>query len=302
MAPRKSELASLRAQVLKRQRDVGRKVSRLGRQGVDVGGTNFDPRRAPENVNRYSERQLRAQLGRLDRFMDRKTQFVGDAKRRPIPRAEWEPFARVQNQYRKFVAARDAGIKDARLPWGETVADRQETLTDRSRRRNTRKNNPSARRTHDFIERKPEHIADRNALKTLTRDLKKRMTPKWDREQREKNRDELRQIFEGFNGSKDFDLERDIAALSNRQFDLLWGDTPFATAASLIYEQIQKMLAGKDAASAQEIIDANAAEAKRLVEWVKNQPADEPETKGSTKGKGKDRNGKGYRGKGRKTK
>jgi hypothetical protein len=256
------ELEQLRALARKRHQAATRKVKRLSNvRDVDIAGSRFDPRRDLAGLKRYNTAQVMAYIRKLDSFLDRSNQFVGDAKRRPIPIKEWQQYQRIQNQYNQGASAVFDDIKNIRLPSGMTVGQREATL----KSDHPLAGNPSVSKPHAPVVKQPFNIASRDKLKDLIKDLKHKMSASYDKRQLEQDRSELRQIMAVV---KDPKLEAKISSLSARQFNVLWNYTNFVTAASFMYEMLRdKMTTGEEPWQA-ERIRAKFEQAIELVDFA----------------------------------
>ena len=160
-------IAALRATAAAKRKAATRKIARLRRAGVDLAGTEFDPRVAVDRFKKYNTKQLNASIAKMEAFISRTTQFVGDAKGRPIPRHEFNNYKRnIEKQYNAMIDRKRAKVQNLVLPNGVTVGERNKRLKE------------IRRMTTDFdnIERSPADFVSRSALKTVSDSLKKQMT------------------------------------------------------------------------------------------------------------------------------
>jgi hypothetical protein len=257
------ELEQLRALARKRHKAATRKISRLNHaKDVEISGSKFDPRRDLAGLKRYNKAQIMKYIQRLDSFLERGNQFVGDAQKRPIPAKEWQQYKQTERRYNAGVTDLYSDIKNVRLPDGRTIDERQRTI----KADHPLAGNPSVKVPHSPVVREPWNIASPDKLKGLIKDLKYKMTPAYDKKQLAQDREELKKIMAVI---KDPELEATINSLSAKQFNVLWNYTTFATAASLMYEIIQAQLTKHDQAwHAKEIRDS-FEEATNLVGWAK---------------------------------
>ena len=96
-----------------RQSLVNRKIKRLESRGVKIDGSEFDPRK---DMSKMNSRQLAAYSQQLERFTDRKNQFVGTRKGAPVPVSEWRAYKRAETSYNKATQRAYDKIKDTQLP------------------------------------------------------------------------------------------------------------------------------------------------------------------------------------------
>jgi hypothetical protein len=126
--------------------------------------------------------------------------------------------------------------------------------------------NPAVNDPYDPRERESTDIASRKALKTLTRDEKRKAQPGWDNKELKRQIGEYGRIVEA---AGDAAGALSIKELTPGQFKALWNATSFATEVSTRYEIHQLMTAGKDKPSHAKLLDDAFANAKRLVDWAK---------------------------------
>lgn len=254
------------AQALKMSRGATRKISRLkSKVDVYVAGTEYDPRKSPKQLRRYTTAQLEAYNRRVAQFNDRGTQFVPDAKHRPIPAAEFKDYKTAELARRKHVLDQYNKVKDIPLPGGhETIGQRRDKM--RSDRKMA--GNPSVNDPYSPPVRSSKNIADRAALKALTRDEKKKSKKGWDDKELKRQIGEFDRMLATIG---DADLAAKVSKLTAGQFRSLWNDTNFATAVSqeyFIYKQ--GLVDENDKPWYQQLIHDSFQDAHRLADWAKN--------------------------------
>ena len=84
------------------------------RYGVDVAGSEFDPR-VKKDISRMNSKQIDAALRRINKFTDRKTSFVPDMNGKPIPERAWNAYKTVEARYNKQVKTAFDKVKHVRL-------------------------------------------------------------------------------------------------------------------------------------------------------------------------------------------
>lgn len=226
-----SQLDLLRAEVRRAHRNATNKVSRLRGQGVEVGGTNVDPRRNLKNVNRYTERQLRTYLRELDSFRDRGTSFRAGARGSTISGAKWREYQALERQYNKIAERSQEAVSQIRLTThGMTIGERDAML------RNTSPAAKGQRRPLDPIRRNVRGIESDRALDKLIGDMRKRLSPSYEKTQVNRQRRIARQMTQDTGTAR---FRKGINRLSNKQFNILWNYTNFANLLSQWYETRQ---------------------------------------------------------------
>lgn len=245
----------LHADIARLRKAVTRKVSRLKhRHDVEVSGTSFDPRRPPQAHREYSSKDLRAYRNELAAFVDRGNQFVGDAKRKPIPRGEWQVYKTLESQFRGIVGDYYSRISDLPLRVDkngkvlQTIGDRMTEMQPKGRRMGGSAGNPM----YEVSDKSPHSVTSRGSLKTLIESMQKKVQPGWIEEHNQKNMESFLKMMELVNEPGLVDR---VKELNNEQFATLWDYSEFATAVSIPYENAQKMLA-----SDQQAFRSDAAE------------------------------------------
>ena len=259
------ELADKRAQALHLTKRATHKISRLKTKvDVIVAGSEFDPRKPPKLVARYTTKQLEAYINRVAQFNNRATQFVPDAHRRPIPAAEFKELHVAELAHQKRAHQELNKVKDIKLPGRpETVGQRRAQMVENRRRM---AGNPSVNDPYDPPVRDSKQIANRKALKKLTQDAKKKAQKGWDDKELKRQIGEFQQIIDRVGDAGGM---FSIKELTPGQFKALWNSTPFADAMATRYEVAQLMIAGKDKPSHQRIEENAFSDAKRLIDWAK---------------------------------
>jgi len=252
------------AQATNLQRGATRKISRLKTKvDVVVAGTEYDVRKPPRTIKRLTTRQLEVHISRLQQFNSRSTQFVPDAHRRPIPAAEFKEYKTAEKMAVKNAQDVYNSIKDIMGSSGtETLGQRREKMrSDRKLAGNPTVQDPYSPRVRD-----PKNIANRQALKKLTKDEKRRSERGW--EDRELNR-QIGEFGQMISRIADPDMESAVRALTPGQFRVLWNDTNFPTALGQKYEIKQLLVAGKDKPWFAEVLDNAFADIWKEINWAK---------------------------------
>jgi len=261
----KQDIESLRAQARARHKAATRKVSRLRTQkGVELTGTKIDPRRDPHLLKRYTTRQLKAYIAQLDSFVDRKTQFVGDARKRPLNPATWGEYAQLEKQYNAKVRAEFDRIAGLKLPHGDqTIGERMAMMTPTHRAAY----DPAVNAPYSPPTRKPKNMASDRALRRLTADMRDRLSPSRQRRDTARDRDAFGKMAELINQP---DLVKAVKGLSDAQFRVMWNYTGFATDISLSYEASKSMLTEKERPWHSEAMAIAVKDAHALIKWAKS--------------------------------
>jgi len=270
MAQNRSQLDEKREQALYLTRRANHKISRLRtKRDVEVAGSMYDPRKPARNIKRYTEKQLDAYIARNTQFLDRGTQFVGDAHKRPIPAGEFRELHVAELARRKHAQDIYDRHKNIRLPGRdgkpgtETIGERR----DKMRADRKMAGNPSVNDPYDTPVREPKNIANRKALKKLTREAKKKAQSGWDDKELKRQIGEFSKMVSRIG---DADLAASVKALTPGQFRTLWNDTNFATAVSSQYEIVRTdLISEEDKPWHIQIIHDAFTDARRLVDWAR---------------------------------
>jgi len=259
MASQNNEsLSERRARVAKLQANAARKIARNARKGVQLEGTQHDPRTG-KDIDRMRSRDLDALERRLQKFNSRSTQFEAGVRGAPLPRAKWLEYKKSETAVREKFSNELGKVADVKLPGpgDETIGIRQDKMRT--------KHPTAANMAYVPPERKPFNVKDLDALNKLTKSNKKRMTAKWAREEHKRAQKELQQMVAVF---EDDELSDMVKGMTKGQFNILWNFSTFADSMSITYHHYQKKFTPKQKMP-QELIDNELAQAKTLINWVK---------------------------------
>lgn len=258
---RNSELEAHRALVRKRVQDVNRKIRRLEKEGVNLAGTEFDPRRPQAPIHKYNTSQLVAYKRKLDNFQSRKTQFVGDTHARPIPIAEWRGYLRPQRAATKFAQRIQETLNSIFVePTGLTIGQREAAMRDTlfPRTANSASNNPL-----QVIQRIPKQIESRKALERLTKDMQRKVGQASIDEFVKRSRVEARSLMKYRVG-----LAERFDQLTDKQFHIIWAYSGVAMELSQDYENIMNARNGDEKRPDKETYDSNNESINQLLDWA----------------------------------
>ena len=274
MRKKDAELQALRIELLKRQRAAGDKISKNRRQrGVEIAGTEFDPRVSRETVSRMTKASLQKRLDIVNKFVHRSNQFVAGAQGAPLPRAQYNEAKRLVERAQ---AKRDDWHKatgNLILPGGrETVGQRRAKMGGKHRKGGGMANAPEMLPTN-FDDMK---FVSAKGLKTFMSNIKRANQTGHKLGSVNKWREQFAQMTDVIGGQRGEALRAKALSLTDKQFALLWHDTAFSTAVSIEYEMaLQSLKVGKDgqqiSAVKSQILDESAKKADELVKWAKTQ-------------------------------
>lgn len=264
MATNTGRLKALRAQALHAERNAGKKISRNRGKSIELGGSEYDPRTGAGNINNMGIRGLTSHLKHLAVFNSRATQFVAGAKGAIIPKAMFDKYKTAENAYNARANEENASFNDIKLPSGTTIGARHAKM----KADHPMMGNPSVNVPNQPIVSSPGDFTSVKAVEKLYKDLKRKMTKKYDREQLKRSKAELQRIMDVL---KQPENDARISKLTNRQFNLLWNHSQFATAASLQYEIIQARARGVNEPWFEQQMQSSFDVASNLIKWASEQ-------------------------------
>ena len=262
--PKNTELERLRAEALAKHKAATRKISRLKTsKGAVISGTQYDPRKSPALLKRYTTPQLKAYLRRLEYFNSRKVQFVGDMRKRPVEQGTWTEYQRAEKKYHDRVRTEFERIKDLKMPVGDqTIGDRMEQITPTQRGAY----NPPVNAPYNPTQRKPRMITSESSMRKLTEDMLRKASPENRAKEIARDRETFTKMAELINEPG---LAQAVNGLTANQFHLLWNYTGFANDWGLSYATMKNRLTERDVGTGHEEMQIALREAHGLIEWAK---------------------------------
>jgi hypothetical protein len=225
-----------RAQVIRLQRNAGKKISRnKSANGTIIAGSEFDPRKALDDISKMRGRDLDAQIRRLTRFNSRDTQFVAGHGGVPLPRTDWRAYEAAQNGLNAKKKREHDSVKDIALPHGdETIGQRTAKMTPD----HAGAGNPAVNPFRPLT-RQPSNITGTAKLKELTKKLRKQQGSKWDAEEYKATQAIYKAMVARIGAPE---LADAIGALSPKKFMLMWHYTKFAEDLSRWYHVVKELV------------------------------------------------------------
>ena len=256
-------LAALRATATAKRASAGAKISRSRKAGVELGGTRFDPRRAPGAIKNYNERQLRSYISELESFNARSNQFVAGAEGAPIRRETWQAYQRMETAVNIKTERNLARIANLKPPHsGMTIGQREATLeADNVAAAGKANNKPLFK-----VNREHVNIAGEDAVKTLTKNLTKKLARNYIGRVINRDRERVDKIFEKMGMH---DIREMLSDLSNDQFNVLWNHTQFASGTGSQYWHYEAK-GTKDKRWHDVNFEGQKQELYDFVKWAKN--------------------------------
>lgn len=272
LTPRQRELAGLRQQARKARQLAMRKENRIKRElGVNTLG-KFQPRiPSLDNIDRYTEKQLRAFIERSEQFRQRNVQFErlgSPEKPEIITRQRWQQFDRQQRQRRQQAQAAFQDIENILIPSkGQTIGQRRKDLTP-----------ARAGQLSDNIgtmakPKRPEQITSLDALEQLEQKIRDYNAGGEHKLVRQKAMSVLDQMDPYFSAYGADDIMDQVRDLTDDQFFALWNISDFANNAASIYENMKNLdddlMSADKATMVRMTVEQDAAEIRGLIEGVK---------------------------------
>lgn len=213
------EVDRLRAEAKRLRRNATAKVGRIRRNyGVDLSGSNNDPRRDNSTIDRMDSRQLKTLIRNTSKFLDRNTGFVAGAKGVVIPINVWRDYKRVETRFNAKADAHRAQFADMVIPGSTmTVQERDEDI--RNRRSKRGMSSDASNRPLERVDRQSTNMRSERAVRKLTRDLERRMNPTFYKKAMSAARKQANTMASGV-GSPE--LKKFVGGLSDEEFDFLW--------------------------------------------------------------------------------
>lgn len=232
-----SEVERLRKEAERLRKNVNAKIARIKRNtGAEVSGSEFDPRRDPDKISRYNQRQVKSAIEDMKQFLNRNTQFSSLANGIPAPRHEANMYVGMAGRYNQVSDAHEADISRYQSGGSDLTIGQANAMLHPTANGGAGKA-PYAKENADL-----SGITSRKSLKVLTLDLKKKLDPKFLKDRIASGRYSATEMFKQLG---DLDYMEKVNALSDYQFDILWhGDTGFAEILGLRYDNEKKRAQG----------------------------------------------------------
>ena len=272
MAKKDAELLALRAQLIQRQRAAANKISKNRRQrGVEIAGTQFDPRVSRETIARLSKASLKKRLSTVDSFVSRSTQFVPGHEGTPLPRNDFNQARALVERAKAKRQSWENQISAITLPnSSETIGQRRAKMRGPHSRGGGAANAPEVLPIN-FDEMR---FTSAEGLKVFMKNISKLNKTGHKPGSVQLWRDQYNQMLGTIGGTRGAQMKAAGDALTDKQFSVLWNDTPFSTAISIEYEQALQAQKpggknGQISAIKSQILDQSIKEATDLVAWAK---------------------------------
>lgn len=283
----KSEIEELRTVARSRHKAVTAKINRIRKSAeVEVGGSKYDPRRDVAKIGRYNTRQLQDYISQLNGFTDRKTQFVPDAHKKPIPRAGvtgWSEYKREERKYNAKVNAAFDKVKHLFNPRSGMTLEARMNKMMASRKQ---AGNRSVNSAYDPPSRNSRTANGEKGLLKMIQEMKTRNERGWMAKNLQRDRDSFRKMLVKMNVENGA-LWKLLDELTPKQFAVVWQYTTLPDALTLNYENYKLLLNDHDAAFNPDQFNDNIEEVGKLLEYGKTLFTDDEPVAPGTKKKSK---------------
>ncbi len=260
-----SDVQRLRDEVKKARQRAGAKISRNRQKGIEIGGTEADPRRNPALHKRYNAVQLRTYLRELNEFNSRNMQFVAGARGAPLERTAWARYKHAESRYNAVGAEHDAQVADIFIPTsGMTIRERQSTIHPTAQ-------GEFANRPYSQVQLRPSQVPNGGALDKLIKEMQRRNSRNYLPGELKKSREQMKDMLNAI-GHTEF-VER-ADGLSENQLDIMWNYTATARLVSLVYEMMK--LRSSDSGGKERwhdrVVEDSENELRELFDFAESQP------------------------------
>lgn len=266
-----SQVDDLRDELIKRQRAATAKISRNKRvKGINLAGTEFDPRIPTAKIKRLTSAQLKTRLQKVNMFLRRDSQFVALNGGKPLSIQRWRQFNAELTKYNAKGAQVLESLKNVKLPFGDRTIGQREL----DRREKTRGVGDPVNRTYEHLPFKPSNIADVRALEAFEKNLKRRNSLEYKPERVRQARWELDQMLKRIGNE---DARARVSYLSDEQFFAFWEYGSHANDIGMQYD-IAKLGADERTEAEMAMMEDSAIELNELLSWAENElpVGDEP--------------------------
>ena len=246
-----------RAEIARLEARARAKVRRIEKQGVRLSGSQYDPLRESAGAS-YRERARYAD--ELRRFTSRNTQFVAGREGRPITNYDWQSYKRAEQAYVRKAKTQFEEVKDFKLSSGESVGERMAKITPTHRTMR----DPAVNSPYDPPVREASQLEGPTAAKHLARSINNRAM-NLDRQYK----DAMKQFDDMMRVINEPEVAELAKSLTKKQFMTVWNYDALATAISLVYESQMKILAGKQQAHHNAVMETSTRQARKMIEHAR---------------------------------
>jgi len=230
--------------------------------GVEISGTDYDPRKTTTFIHDASPKQLAAYVRSLNKFNNRDTQFVPDAEFQPIPKKVWDKVKAAEEKKNAFVKKFYEPFKDIVIdPAGQTVDQRMAMITPIHEHMGTRTTDSPYKKS----DRKSTTLHGESGAKRLTKHLNDMATMKHQKQSLKNHRTGVMKMLDIVG---DIEMQVKVAKLTNKQWATLWKYTNFATMIKTPYSHYNASITGDKSLSNSESVQTDLKVAGDYVDWA----------------------------------
>lgn len=233
---KKRQIDVLREEYAKLEKRVTAKVRRNLKKGIVIAGTSYDPRLTDRKLKQYNSRQLKAQMVKMEKFLDRRKQFIGGASGRAIDRGEYRAYVSKVKSKNLVIEKWWDSVK--KLPAYRSSYNIEEYVAAR------RLPHPGiAGNVHHALSPepilKPHQIKSAKAIEEHLKGVEKRMSKDY---MKKVASSDWKSAVEMARYTIGPDLENLLRQINSNQFMALWNYSGFANNMSLMYEIAKEYL------------------------------------------------------------
>ena len=264
------DLSGLRDNAISRTRAATNKISRNRRNGIEIAGSFYDPRKPLDYIKRYTTIQLNFYLDRVNAFMSRSSQFIPSVLGKAIHIGDWEDYKALEGLYNKIGAEHYEDINPIFIPdSGMTIGDRNSFMLPKLRPEGNAVNRP-----YNAITRDVENINGIESLATLTKDMMRKVSRNYLKKEVAASRDVMQQMFELLG---EYQFADQAMELTDNQFNIFWHESGGAGKISTWYAMFKMMSTNmNDSHPIHNALDVNREIVSDRLEWAKTLPLKPP--------------------------
>lgn len=257
------DINALRRLALQRHKAATRKISRIkATNGTVVSGSDQDIRKDYGFIRAAKPAELRSYIRQLNKFNDRKTQFVPDALNAPIPRDVWDKVEAAKERHNSFVDSFYSGFKDIHIgPTGQTVDERMHAITPLHKH--------MGRKTTDNPYKKSElkstNVYGISGSLKLAKHLNEMATKAHNKKALNNHRAGVIKMLDQVGN---IEMQHKVAQLTNKQWAALWKYTPFAALIKNPYHHYKDSQAGNKSIANSESVQNDLTIADSYLDWA----------------------------------
>lgn len=248
-----------RAQAIAARRRVTAKISREAKKGIKLTGTDYDIRKSADQVKRMTSAQLSKYLAQTTQFLDRQTRFIKTAGG-PVSTQDFSAYKNVESRVGKLADAEFERFKNRKVLGSDnTVEQRAKLYGNKGTAANETTNRPLSK-----VIREAQDINGLQGLKTLTKDLEKKLTKTYLKESIKKTRKTAVKTATIIGDER---ITKWIKGMSNDHLNFLWNYGGLAQALYSRYPEPGEQV--NDGRGYDAISEASSGDIEEAMAWTK---------------------------------